>query len=264
LFVNDGTGVFVDEAATRLPAGSAPNSAAARMGDVDGDGDLDLFASDGYASSAPPFGVLYLNDGAGVFTQAMGALPTMAMGSDIDDVELSATPPGGVVPMLVRTGQAGAPARCIGVAGFLAGLSRASAHPGFFTSDDAHGLAHTALERARTLRDVYGTDLSAPASRLQRAAATEMSLADLHNGGASKLDYILKVQASEAPRFVLGPAPEQRAEGRYVLRVLDVDPSTPLGAANARTMSDHLAVEARFVRYRISHEAERGAGAVGF
>lgn len=158
--------------------------------------------------------------------------------------------------MLVRTGHSGATALRVDVPEFLAGLSRVSAHPGFFTSDDAHGLSRTALERARTLRDVYGTDLSAPASRMQRAGASDRSLAGFHNGGASKLDYIIQVQASEAPRFVLGPAPEPPANGRYVFRVLDVDPATPLGAANARTMSDHLAVEARFIRYRISHEAQ--------
>lgn len=86
LFVNDGAGVFTNQAATRLPT-SYPRGAAARMGDVDGDGDLDIFAADGYAASGPPFGRLYLNDGAGVFTEAAGAIPTSISGEDIDDVE---------------------------------------------------------------------------------------------------------------------------------------------------------------------------------
>lgn len=86
LFVNDGHGVFTNQAATRLPT-SYPRGAAARMGDVDGDGDLDIFAADGYAASGPPFGRLYLNDGAGVFTEAVGAIPTSISGEDIDDVE---------------------------------------------------------------------------------------------------------------------------------------------------------------------------------
>jgi MYXO-CTERM domain-containing protein len=86
LFVNDGAGVFTNQAATRLPT-TYPRGAAARMGDVDGDGDLDIFAADGYAVSGPPFGRLYLNDGAGVFTEAVGAIPTSISGADIDDVE---------------------------------------------------------------------------------------------------------------------------------------------------------------------------------
>jgi hypothetical protein len=87
LFINDGSGAFIDQAATRLPT-TYPRGAAARMGDVDGDGDLDIFAADGYATNGPPFGRLYLNDGAGVFTEAVGAIPTSISGQDIDDVEL--------------------------------------------------------------------------------------------------------------------------------------------------------------------------------
>jgi MYXO-CTERM domain-containing protein len=87
LFINDGMGVFTDEADTRLPKGPYPQGAAARMGDVDGDGDLDIFAADGYATDAPPFGHIYINDGAGMFEEAAGAIPDSIMGSDIDDVE---------------------------------------------------------------------------------------------------------------------------------------------------------------------------------
>jgi len=87
LFMNDGSGVFTDEADTRLPAGPFPQSAAARMGDVDNDGDLDIFTADGYSTNGPPFGHLYTNDGAGMFEEAIGAIPDAVMGSDIDDVE---------------------------------------------------------------------------------------------------------------------------------------------------------------------------------
>jgi hypothetical protein len=87
LFMNDGSGAFTDEGDVRLPA-EYPSAAATRMGDVDGDGDLDIFASDGYASNGPPFGHLYVNDGSGMFTEADGAIPDSIMGDDIDDVEL--------------------------------------------------------------------------------------------------------------------------------------------------------------------------------
>lgn len=79
-FVNDGNGLFTDESATRLAASS--RAGAARFGDVDGDGDLDLLVADW---GADPFGAaaiseaqLYVNDGGGVFTEAGAQLPDVA------------------------------------------------------------------------------------------------------------------------------------------------------------------------------------------
>ncbi|WAS96777.1 FG-GAP-like repeat-containing protein [Nannocystis punicea] len=89
LFINDGMGVFTDEAAERLPAGSFPQGAAARMGDVDGDGDLDLLAGDGYSQNAPAqVARLYRNDGSGNFEEVEDALPTQLGGEDVDDFDL--------------------------------------------------------------------------------------------------------------------------------------------------------------------------------
>ncbi len=87
LFMNQGSLVFADQAATRLPA-TYPAGAAARMGDVDNDGDLDIVAGDGYADSGPPFARLYLNDGGGVFSEAIGSLPASISGIDVSDIEL--------------------------------------------------------------------------------------------------------------------------------------------------------------------------------
>jgi hypothetical protein len=86
LFMNDGSGVFTNEASTRLPTGY-PRAAAARMGDVDGDGDLDIFVADGYATNGPPYGHVYFNDGTGVFSEAAGTVPDTSAFEDIDDVE---------------------------------------------------------------------------------------------------------------------------------------------------------------------------------
>lgn len=89
LYVNDGDGVFSDEAATRLPAGAnASRSGGARFGDLDGDGDLDLLVAQGYTGSDSPAAWLLLNDGDGVFTNATAGLPQTFPGSDPDDVDL--------------------------------------------------------------------------------------------------------------------------------------------------------------------------------
>jgi MYXO-CTERM domain-containing protein len=83
LLFNDG-GVFVDHAATSLP-GLHSHAGATRFADVDNDGDLDLFVSDGWAQSAPAPAHLYLNDGAGKFTEVMaGQLPAGTGAQPID------------------------------------------------------------------------------------------------------------------------------------------------------------------------------------
>lgn len=78
IFVNDGTGKFTDETATRL-AGTANPSAddnAVIWVDVDADGDPDLFVA---SLSGPDR--LSLNDGHGVFTLAPNATPNDTPGS---------------------------------------------------------------------------------------------------------------------------------------------------------------------------------------
>lgn len=87
-FINDGKGVFTDESATRLP-GVMSTAGAARFGDVDNDGDLDLLLGAEWTSqNAPIIGKLYLNDGKGVFAEVMNKLPTMKEGAQPDDFDL--------------------------------------------------------------------------------------------------------------------------------------------------------------------------------
>jgi enediyne biosynthesis protein E4 len=62
LYKNDGRGRFTD-VTDRSGAGSEANSTAAVAGDLDGDGDLDLFVTNDLAPSH-----LYVNDGSGRFT----------------------------------------------------------------------------------------------------------------------------------------------------------------------------------------------------
>ncbi len=87
LFINDGAGEFTNEADGRLPPAGEVRGGAARLGDVDNDGDLDIFVSDAYASNGPPFGHIWLNDGSGVFDELADAIPTSLDGDDIDDLE---------------------------------------------------------------------------------------------------------------------------------------------------------------------------------
>jgi len=67
LYLNSGTGTFTDVTASNLPASSDPTRAVA-LGDVDGDGDLDVFVGNGASTS--PQDRLYLNDGVGLFSDA--------------------------------------------------------------------------------------------------------------------------------------------------------------------------------------------------
>jgi hypothetical protein len=83
LLVNDGKGFFTNETAARLPAATL-SSARGQFGDVDNDGDLDLFMNHSGATnrfgSGPPR--LYLNDGTGVFTNA--SLTNLPAGNTTD------------------------------------------------------------------------------------------------------------------------------------------------------------------------------------
>ncbi len=78
-YINDGTGSFTDQTATHLPFEGFP-TAAIDLGDVDGDGDLDLLVQNFADMWTPtPPTQLYLNDGTGVFTHAAPtAIPPIA------------------------------------------------------------------------------------------------------------------------------------------------------------------------------------------
>ncbi len=65
LYLNNGTGTFTDATAARMPVGSYKTTSLA-LGDVDGDGDLDLVVGNDIVQQSR----LYLNNGTGTFTDA--------------------------------------------------------------------------------------------------------------------------------------------------------------------------------------------------
>jgi MYXO-CTERM domain-containing protein len=87
LFINKGNGTMSDEAPVRLP-GVASHAGAARFGDVDNDGDLDLLVGDSWTTAATPFAHLYLNDGSGKLTESSTTLPTAKAGTQAVDFDL--------------------------------------------------------------------------------------------------------------------------------------------------------------------------------
>lgn len=85
LLINDGNGFFSDESLSRLPAIllSSPHAA---WGDVDNDGDLDLWMAKGGSSRFQPGQAqLWLNDGNGFFTSVTATqLPQQLWDSPMD------------------------------------------------------------------------------------------------------------------------------------------------------------------------------------
>jgi len=82
LYLNDGTGTFTDVTASNLPA-LVDDTAAVAMGDVDGDGDLDVFVG-----NTTPQSLLLRNDGTGVFTLVTGtSLPSYVTAAALGDVD---------------------------------------------------------------------------------------------------------------------------------------------------------------------------------
>jgi hypothetical protein len=79
LLLNHGSGGFVS-APDQLPPPVLDQSAGCALGDVDSDGDLDVLLGNwaSYPPLGPPTDSLYLNDGAGAFTDASSQLPPEA------------------------------------------------------------------------------------------------------------------------------------------------------------------------------------------
>ncbi|MDO8348910.1 MAG: VCBS repeat-containing protein, partial [Planctomycetota bacterium] len=82
IYTNDGTGVFTDATATRLPVLSIA-AAGCAYGDVDQDGDLDLFFNDELTNGQLK---LLLNDGSGVFTNVTATHVVAAPKSNQQDI----------------------------------------------------------------------------------------------------------------------------------------------------------------------------------
>lgn len=89
LYLNDGNGTFNDVTASRMPV-DTDLTQNIDLGDVDGDGDLDILVANG-TGAAPIQNRLYLNDGTGTFTDATSTnLPSLSdetIDIDVGDVD---------------------------------------------------------------------------------------------------------------------------------------------------------------------------------
>ena len=77
LYLNDGTGTFLDVTSTNMPR-KQDVTLAVELGDLDGDGDLDLVTGDFFSRSH-----VYLNDGAGAFTDVSATHLAVNIVSDV-------------------------------------------------------------------------------------------------------------------------------------------------------------------------------------
>ncbi|MBI5516844.1 MAG: hypothetical protein HY909_23870 [Deltaproteobacteria bacterium] len=178
-----------------------------------------------------------------------------AVDGALDAFELSATPTGTTLPMLLRLSAGEEPDLIVDLTPAF-GLP----HPGRLAGRDPVGpfvgFSVTSVpppRPSRDRRDVYGTDLSSPASRLQFHGGNRFDLRDFYTGPASKLDYILHIIPTDSPRYVLAPTADTGPLG-FTFRVLDLDPTRAFPSAAASSMSDHLAVETRLRRFRLHRE----------
>ena len=72
LWLNDGEGHFADVTSARMPAVKTPLTTCVALGDIDGDGDLDILEGN---TSLSHVNHLFLNDGKGYFKDASSRLP---------------------------------------------------------------------------------------------------------------------------------------------------------------------------------------------
>jgi len=112
LLLNDGNGRFTDGTDSAIGLKATEETREADFGDVDGDGDLDLYFANVAWSGQSSQDRLLLNDGDGRFEEAVGWIPPMAVFSlDVDfadldndgdlDAVIAAITPGGGQPLIV-------------------------------------------------------------------------------------------------------------------------------------------------------------------
>ncbi|MEE9442183.1 MAG: FG-GAP-like repeat-containing protein [candidate division Zixibacteria bacterium] len=88
LFINDGTGHFLESSYYKSSLGYFPTAVGVSFGDVDNDGDLDMYTCAGYSDPNK----LFINDGNGYFTDNTGPSGTSctnySRGSEFVDIDL--------------------------------------------------------------------------------------------------------------------------------------------------------------------------------
>ncbi len=149
VWMNDGTGGFLDQSATRIAHPGGPVGAL-ELGDVDADGDLDLVVAGGHDDFADVRDRLFLNDGAGVFAlDASGKLPAGEGGTS--RFELGDVDSDGDLDLAVANG----PENHLGQPGGIDQLYR-NAGDGTFVADGAFAAAAWNVPTAPTTALRFG------------------------------------------------------------------------------------------------------------
>jgi hypothetical protein len=240
ILVNDGTGVFTDETATRHPTVSLCENMDVSVADVDGDFDLDVLVGNRATNESR----LFVNDGAGVFTTG----PTLPAHSSTYSFDFGDVDGDGDLDVLGANSRSGSSGEALwlndGAGTFTDASSQLSPNPGsdddndskFFDLDDDGDLDLVIAALSAGAEKIYTND---GAGHFTQAAGLITAVAD------STLDLMVADLTGD-DRFDLVTA--QGESGSFVNRIY-VDTTGPADSRPPRILATGARADAVAGRY---------------